>query len=144
MKNVLRGSREMVARNVLLVSKVTNVSNALRRFREMVARIAQLVSKVKIVNNALSVSREMVARNVPIVSKVMIVNNVLKGFREMIVRTVLIITMATPVVSFNTISRYLMHYTETYSIIPNEGLHLIELFLNYHRHKDACQLFLSL
>ena len=42
---VLRGSREMVVRNVPLVSKGTIVNNALECSREMVARNVYLVSK---------------------------------------------------------------------------------------------------
>ena len=57
MINVLRDSRETIACNVPLVSKVMSVNNVLMRgFRGILARIAYLASKENIVMSVLMVT----------------------------------------------------------------------------------------
>ena len=57
MINVLRDSRETIACNVPLVSKVVSANNVLMRgSREIVVRIAYLVSKENIVMSVLMVT----------------------------------------------------------------------------------------
>ena len=111
-KNVLRGFREMVAKNVYLVSKVMNVRNVLRGSKEIVANNVlrgsmemsvnnvPLVSKEMTANSVLKGSRELIATNVPLVFKATIVNNALIVFKEMDVKPVLLVTMVIRVVSY--------------------------------------------